>query len=136
MLQRSVLAVSALVFLGIGLVFLAAPDSLLPRVNITAPPGTALTDIRAVYGGLDLGIGLFLIFCWTKRQYALGLTACAFTLSGLACGRIIGIAIDSNQDNITFILLAAEVIGAVLAIGALIVGGNKTARPGDVGHDE
>lgn len=120
MFQNIVLAISALVFIGIGLAFLTVPESMLPRVNITVPAGTALTDIRAVYGGLDLGVGLFLGFCFVRRQMKLGLYACAFTLGGLAAGRIIGILLQREQDAITFFLLASEVLGAALAIVALI----------------
>ncbi len=122
MFQRLVLAVSALVFLGIGLVFLAAPESLLPRVNITAPPGTALTDIRAVYGGLDLGVGIFLVFCIVRRQVRLGLAASGFTFGGLACARLIGIAIDAEQQTITYILLVAEILGTAMVMLSLYLG--------------
>ena len=121
MYQRFVLAVSALVFIGIGIMFLSSPQSLLPRVNITAPPGTALADVRAVYGGLDLGIGLFLAFCSVRSQVRMGLVACVLTLGGLACGRILGIALNPEQEVITYYLLASEVFGAALAGAGLVM---------------
>lgn len=125
MLQKVVLAITAVVYAAIGVAFIAVPDSLLPRVNISAPPGAALTDIRAVYGGLDLGIGLFLAFCYVRRQIAIGLYASAFTLAGLAGARTIGIILQPEQNSITYYLLATEIIGAALAIVALVFGGQS-----------
>jgi hypothetical protein len=127
-LLRVILGVTAVVYAAIGVAFIVAPDSLLPRVNITAPPGTALTDIRAVYGGLDFGIGAFLAFCYLRRQIALGLYASAFTLAGLACARTIGIILQPEQDPITYYLLAAEIIGVALAIMALVAGRQSKER--------
>jgi len=128
MYQRIILGISAMVFIGIGVAFLVTPQSLLPRVNINATPGTALTDVRAVYGGLDLGIGLFLAFCFVRGQLRTGLVACVFTLGGLSCGRILGIGLNREQDMITYYLLAAEVLGVAMATTALMMGGPTTER--------
>ncbi len=115
MVPRIILGLSALVYVGIGLAFIIAPESLLPRVNITAPSGTALTDVRAVYGGLDLGVGVLLAYCLMRNEIQTGLVACTLTLGGLAIARIIGMTLDAAQDTITYGLLTSELVGAAMA---------------------
>lgn len=120
---KSVLALSAVAFIGIGIAFVAFPGYLLEAVGIQATPGTPLTDIRAIYGGLDLGVGLFLLYCLLRSELRLGLIAGAIILSCIAGGRIVGIAIgisgflaeDAGQDAITFYLLALEISGGILS---------------------
>ena len=127
MFPRIVLGLSALVYVGIGLAFIFAPESLLPRVNIAASSGTALADIRAVYGGLDLGVGVLLAYCLMRNEIRTGLLACVFTLGGLALGRVYGILLDTEQDSITYGLLAAELIGAATAVVGLRMLTSSTA---------
>jgi hypothetical protein len=115
MLPKAILALSAIAFLGIGVTFIAAPNALLPRVNISAPEGTALTDIRAIYGGLDLGVDIALAYCLVRGHTALGLRVTAFVLGGIALGRAIGIVLDDNQTTITYVLWATEIGGALIA---------------------
>jgi hypothetical protein len=114
MLAKIVLALSGAVFVGIGVMFLAFPERMVPNVSIVAPPGTALTDVRAVYGGLDAAIGVFLLYCLAQSQVRIGLLAGLLTLGGLACGRVLGIALDGQQAPITYYLLTSEVLGAVI----------------------
>jgi len=112
---KSVLAFSTLAFIGIGISFIAFPESLLEVVGIHAPAGSPLTDIRAIYGGIDLGVGLFLLYCLVRSEVRLGLIASALILFSLAAGRSVGLVLDGEQDAITFYLLAVEVLGGALS---------------------
>lgn len=110
-----ILALSALLFLAVGVAFVVSPQGLLERIQVDAPPGTALTDIRAVYGGLDFGVGVFLFYCLATGARRSGLVASTLVLVGLAGGRIVGIVVDPSQEPITYTLLASEVVGTVLS---------------------
>jgi hypothetical protein len=118
---RWVLGVSAAVFLALGLVFILRPLMMLGALDIKAEPGKALADIRAVYGGLDLAIGILLIYYFVRRQWATGLGISALVCVCLAIGRLVGILIDPATDILTFGLFASEVLGAVLSAVALFL---------------
>ena len=100
--SKGILALSAAAFIGIGIAFVVFPEYLLGRVGIDAPHGSPLTDIRAVYGGLDLGIGLFLLYCLIRSEVQLGLVASAMILWCLVGSRLVGVAADGEQNAITF----------------------------------
>ena len=55
MMAKAVLLLASLVFLGIGVVFLVAPVHWATLVEIELPTSMARTDLRATYGGFDLG---------------------------------------------------------------------------------
>jgi len=116
---RVILGVSALAYVAIGLAFIFVPERIIGYVGIEAAPGSALTDIRAVYGGLDFGIGAFLLHCLLGGKLRMGLVAATLTLGGLACARILGIIVDGQQDAVTYYLLASEIIGGALCLVGL-----------------
>ena len=63
----------------------------------------ARTDIRALYGGMDLGIGCFLIYTAWKQ----------YVINGLMFGRIWGIVAEGVSDPVTTILLTIELAGTL-----------------------
>ncbi len=55
--------IMAVTFTGLGLMSLISPTNLTPLVELTMTTPVAIMEIRGVYGGLFLGIGvLFLLF--------------------------------------------------------------------------
>ena len=112
---RWVLGISAIVFLLLGLAFTFIPATMIPAMDINAEPGKALADIRAVYGGLDLAIGILLAFFFFRREWATGLAVSTLVCTCLFAGRLVGIVWDPARDILTFSLFAAEVLGAVLS---------------------
>lgn len=92
--------INALLFILFGAGFIAAPNAL--SLFLTgAAPGTpsALTDMRATYGGMALGAGLL---------------ASLLVLSGIAGGRLVGILIDGSPNPFIIALFAAELLFAAL----------------------
>jgi hypothetical protein len=57
---RTLLALSALPFAAIGLRFLLQPAAMAAHVDLTLASTTADHDMRAVYGGLQLGCAALL----------------------------------------------------------------------------
>jgi hypothetical protein len=113
--------INAVLFVLFGVGFIVAPRSL--SLLITgATPGTAsaMIDIRATYGGMALGTGLFFGFCaYHHTLLRAGLLSSLLTLSGIAGGRLIGIFADGSPNGWMFLLLAAELLFVGLMAVAL-----------------
>jgi hypothetical protein len=115
---RLVLWLSALAFAGIGAAFLVAPEAMAGRVGVSLAGATAANDVRAVYGGLQLGVAAFLARC-ARRPDALetGLTVQLFTFGGLAAARFASLLLDGDPGALGLALHAAEIVG--FACGAV-----------------
>lgn len=62
-------------------------------VTSTSPAGT--NDLRATYGGFQLGVGVFLWWCLRDAsRHGAGLVGLAAVIGGLGACRAIGLAVD------------------------------------------
>ena len=87
-----VLVLAGLGFAGFGAWLVFDPGGL-ARVDIAASAPQGLVELRAFYGGMELGLGLFLLACAAKpewREAGLWLVLLANGATGLA--RVAGIA--------------------------------------------
>ena len=119
--SRTLLAVTGVVFVGIGAGFLLVPTSWAAWVEVALPTPVARIDLRATYGGFDLAFGAFLLLCALRAKGWLrpGLWASALALAGFAAGRIIGMVVEGAVPAKMAGLLAVEVALAVLSAVAL-----------------
>ncbi|HEX4852877.1 MULTISPECIES: DUF4345 family protein [Arenimonas] len=114
-----VLVLAALGFLGFGLAIVAAPEAVLAPVGIS---GTAagLVELRAFYGGLELGLAAFLFACAAKPAWrAPGLWSVALANGGIAAARLLGIGLSGEFTGFFAAALAWEIgftLAAVLAL--------------------
>lgn len=109
-----------------GGVYLVAPELMTKPMGIASIEAMGWTDLRATYGGFQLGMAAFLLWCLqdTARTEA-GLIAFACLVGALACGRVVGFMID----GFTPAMLAALVLEAGLAAFTLRVRGRIVALP-------
>jgi hypothetical protein len=118
-MSRAVLVFLALSVLGFGAVFTARPVELAQVVEILLPTPTSRTDFRAVYGGLELGLGMFLLVCALRRHLVrVGLQAAFWALLGMASGRLVGLVADGFGQPLMILFMAIEAVAAGLAIWA------------------
>jgi hypothetical protein len=109
------LGLGAAAFAGAGLAFAAAPD-LVRLVGLAPDTATARSDVRAIFGGLELGVAALLVACARRPDWhAVGLLAQALAFGGLAAGRLLSLAADGTPAGITFMLWGPELVGAALA---------------------
>ena len=117
-----VLGASAFIYLGFGLAFFFFPIQMTTLLDSTPRSVDLLTDIRAIYGGLNTGIGIMLVVGISRpsvRRFALWLIA--LTLGIAALGRVVGIFTTGYQESLTLLLLTAESAGALTALVTLFV---------------
>ena len=113
------LDLAAVAFAGAGLVFLARPD-LLALVDLAPATATARSDVRAVFGGLELGLGAWFAICARRSDWhRAGLVAQALAFGGLALGRLLSVLSDGVPRGITFALWAPDLPGAAPSLVAL-----------------
>jgi hypothetical protein len=114
-----ILALSSLVFGGAGLVFLLHPEALVGFVDLALPTATAASDVRSIFGGLELGIGLVLGVCALRRGWLHpGLAVQIAGFGGLTLGRVTSLALDGWPSAVGLALAAAEIAGLVFGLAA------------------
>jgi len=118
-LARVVLALNAAFVLLSGFACVIAPASLAQQAGLSVIP-SALTEIRAIYGGLTIGMGCFLIWCLRHRELTFaGLLLVAFGVGGAGMARILGMLIDREPTAFHLMNLAIEVATVAVVAVAL-----------------
>jgi hypothetical protein len=116
-LARVVLALSAFPFALIGLGFLLAPQAMAARVDVSLGSTTADHDVRAVYGGLQLGCGALLAWGALRRAHVrAALVAQLVLYGGLVAARGVGWLLTGAPGGFGLWLHGLETLG--LAAGA------------------
>lgn len=112
-----VIRLNALVFVLYGLLFVLAPEVMSQFVTGEVPGSSSgLIDMRATYGGMSLAVGAIL-FVFGKRDdlNATGLLAVFIIMLCMAGGRIVGIFVDGDANQLMYIYLALELVMASFA---------------------
>jgi hypothetical protein len=121
-------AQTALVLAGAGLVLvgvtgLTQPHAVLAPLGIPLPGPSALSEARANYGGMHVGMGLFFLAGATRPALrTAALVAAAAFMGGLLVGRIVSAAVDGVPDAFVGFLFTTELAGTALAVAALVRG--------------
>jgi hypothetical protein len=117
---RVVLVFGALVFLGFGGWLLVEPGALARFVRVDTTDPITRTEIRAFYGGLELGLGLFLLVgAFIRRWIAPALVATILAFGATAAGRALGLILDRPTVPTVLLFLLVEVAFAILGAAAL-----------------
>ncbi|HEX8694130.1 MAG TPA: DUF4345 family protein [Longimicrobium sp.] len=118
-LARVTLVLAVAAFAGFGLATLVRPSVLgVLGIELTRP--AASTEIRAFYGGLELGLALFFARAAADPAwFRPALFALVASLGGVALSRAAGVVVDGSAGPLVLLLGAAEAAGALLALAAL-----------------
>ncbi len=123
LLSRITLWLGGLGFLGFGIACLVAPLEVLAAAGVTLSGPVAATEVRAFYGGLEIGLGLCLVLAALRSHYRRsGLLLCLAAYGGIALARAAGMAIDGVATPFLWFALLTELSLAALAGFALLRG--------------
>lgn len=120
-LARVVLLIQLLALAGLGLAYFIQPHEMTNLSGMLLMSPAAATDVRAYYGGLQLGLAAFIGLSLSRLE----LTRAALTLlvllySVLALARIGGLWLDGGaQQTFNLYALLLEVVSAGLCFWAL-----------------
>ncbi|MEA2627286.1 MAG: hypothetical protein QOD06_3331 [Candidatus Binatota bacterium] len=117
---RVLLILSAVVYAGLGLASLVAPDAMARAVGIELATPTARVDFRATYGGFEIGTAIFLLACASRDGWMQpGVWAVLLTLAGFGGARAIGILVGGGADGMMLGALVTEIVGIAWAAAVL-----------------
>ncbi len=120
-LARGVLVLTALLFAVAGASFALAPE-LLARIGIELRTPAALNDVRAVYGGLELGVAAVLGHCALRAsRVEAGLWIAVATLGGMNAARVLSVPLDGAPQGTVVTAWAGEAVALAAAAAALLV---------------
>jgi hypothetical protein len=104
--------ITAALFVGFGVGFVAAPRELAEFITGGAPSiPSARIDMRATYGGVALGMGLFFGLCAARPAWVRpGLVGSLLVVASIAGARVVGVVVDGAPNAFMLLLLSTEVI--------------------------
>ena len=117
-----VITIAGLGFLGFGIVLLCWPDMALPGLGIQALSDQAQAEIRAMYGGLEIGLGVLLLTCFSSERQIFGLQLSLASYGGLGIARLLSMLAIGVATPFLWVALIWE---GVIALHALLALRNK-----------
>ncbi len=118
---KLILWFSGIAFAGYGLACWASPELPAELAGLAIGSGDAYAEMGAMYGGLQIGVGLFCILCALRTDmYRAGLTLLVLGIGGLGVARLFH-AFDADWmvGGYTWGALLYELATATIAAVAL-----------------
>jgi len=121
LLARVVLLIQLLALAGLGLAYFIQPHEMTNLSGMLLMSPAAATDVRAYYGGLQLGLAAFIGLSLSRLELTrAALTMLVLLYSALALARIGGLWLDGGaQQTFNLYALLLEVVSAGLCFWAL-----------------
>ena len=109
-MARNFLMVIATILAFFGLFYVFSPQTLAEQAGLSATP-SGLTDIRATYGGFQMGFAVFLFWsCRSPVNIGNALVATGVIFGCVGLGRLFGVIVDGEFSGFNMIGLTFEVI--------------------------
>lgn len=116
---RALLALAALGFAAFGLWGVVNPVGMLATVGVRPTSSLGEVELRAMYGGLELGIAAFLAYCvLDTNNVSVGLFAAACLYGGLGGVRALAALRAPGVEGMAWVLVAVEAV----AVGLCLLG--------------
>jgi hypothetical protein len=110
----------ALSFAFFGVWLLVRPQAL-RGVGVVAENADGRAELRAMYGGVELGIAAFLGLCLLRPDFTeAGLWLQLLALGGLAVGRLLGISMEKGGvGKLIWFFAALEILATGVTLAAI-----------------
>ena len=119
-MSRTFLVCYAILWGLFGMVCFVAPATMLRGFGIELSTPDALTEVRATYGGAQLGVAAFLAYSSRHESFVEpALLLFALLMGGFAASRIAGMLIDGATSSTTIGTIVLELAVAASAVFAL-----------------
>lgn len=126
LLSRLTLWIAGLGFTGFGIACLVAPLETLASAGVILSGPVAAAEIRAFYGGLEIGLGICLLLAaGSVRHHRAGLVLCLATYGAIGLARALGMALDGVATPFLWTALAVEL--GLAAMAAISLRGRSAA---------
>lgn len=103
---------------GLGMVYLLQPEAIRESAGISPNSPSALSEIRSTYGGLHVGIALFLLACAAREgRRRTGLLFCGLAFAGAGLARVAGILEFQAAEPDQVVTAALEIGFSVITLG-------------------
>jgi hypothetical protein len=115
-LARLALLAYGAMFLYFGLLLFFKPEAFSDTIPVELTDPVARAEIRAFYGGMEIGLAAFLLCSVFRRSFVRpALWFLLLISAGLALGRVVGMAVDHASGTFIYLALAVESAGVVLS---------------------
>ncbi len=132
MATKIFLGVNALLFIGYGLVCLAAPSVVADSAGLAMLNGDGAAELRAMYGGLQTAVGMLALAALLRSELQPPvLFVLAFLFFGLASARLLGAIVESGVGSYTFGALGFETLFALVSFALFSRSSSGTGLTGD-----
>lgn len=120
-LARIITALNGATFGLTGVAFLVDPAGMAAAVDMAPDGPVAVNEIRAFYGGLEVGLGGLLLWAALRRTW-LGpaLVLQLAVVGGIVAGRLLGFAVEGLPGDPVPALLAIELVMGLTAALAYV----------------
>ncbi|MEZ4381923.1 MAG: DUF4345 family protein [Nannocystaceae bacterium] len=115
----TIVLLTALSFIGVGAAFIVDPTGMAAIVDIKATSTLARNDIRAIYGGVEIGLGVALLAALAGGGPERPLKSTIYVFGGLVLARSLSIALDGRPADPGALILGLELLTFTLAAAAL-----------------
>jgi hypothetical protein len=114
---RAYLALSALAFVLIGLNTFHDPVAAMVGLELRPASVSAVNEVRANYGGLQIAIGLVLLTGVLRAEWQRpSLWVSVAVTGGLVAGRVVSITLDGLPNNVVVFFFLLEIVSALTAL--------------------
>ncbi|MBB3048345.1 hypothetical protein FHR99_002619 [Litorivivens lipolytica] len=117
---RILLLVLAVGWTPYGMYCLVFPEFLGPIAGVEATAATGVAELRAMYGGLQIAVGLAALVGFLRSDYIeRALWVQVVAVGGIGGGRLIGLLVGGDASGYTLGALAFEGLTLALCVAAL-----------------
>ena len=111
-----IVAITSLMYLSFGVALFFYPGELLKKIGIIFLDPVGIMEVRAFYGGLEIGLGLFILVSYYLFEPRYALLLSIFILFFTLVGRAYGTVVDSAWSN--YLIYAVIIEGSLLLLNS------------------
>ena len=110
--------INAVIFIVYGIFYMLVPAAMSTYVTDSIPSTTsALIDMRAIYGGMAVAIGIVLALLSLKKEtLRIAIKILMIFMITMASGRMLGVVLDASANIKMYYYLISEVLIAIICV--------------------